>query len=789
MVDNNFATLVFQALGKALKATAVLTVSTALCANILAQDNFKQPVLDAETRLNWHQQHLEMRQQSQFKDLNWKHIGPLLMSGRVTDIAKHRDQKSTFYVASASGGVWKTTDSGTNWQPIFDDAPSGAVGAIAVDPQESQTVWVGLGEANIFRSSMSGTGVYRSDDAGKTWTHCGLAETQHIARIVVHPTNSDIVFVAAAGREYSTNKERGIYKSTDRGQTWKKVLFESEMCGGNDLVIDPSNPEIVYASMWHRIRRPWSDPLPGDGGGIYKSVDGGETWKRLTQGLPARELCGRIGIALSASQPETVYALIDSHEVVRKAKPDEKDAYGRKRSDVKRGAAVYRSDDQGETWEKVSQDSDLLAATYSTYGWVFGQVRVDPNDPETVYVLGVTLLKSVDGGETFERLFDRGLHADHHAMWIDPDNSQYIINGNDGGINISFDGGENWKDFPNLPIVQFYNVAYDWQTPFHVYGSIQDNRTWSGPHTHDPATDPKMDWVIQKGGEASHIEIDPSDPNTLYSESFYGSLMRTNMAKDETKQIKPKPQPGEPALRGQWLAPFQLSKHDSNIIYHGMNCLFRSEDRGDHWEQISPDLTYNNPETQGNISYATISSLSESPLKPGLVYVGTDDGRVHVSKDTGETWTEILSGLPKTKWVSRILASEYDEATVYLTQNGKRDCDFQVYVYRSRDYGKTWTDISEGIPGGPVNVIREDPKQSGVLYVGTDLGIYVSIDDAKTWHVLGSGLPITFVHDLVIHPRDNIAVIATHGRGMFTLDVTPIQDAAILSNKANKKAE
>ena len=758
--------------------TIVLLILISLCRPANAQDNIKQPVLDAETRLNWHQQHLEMREQSQFKQLKWKHIGPLRMSGRVTDIAKPLDQKSTFYVASASGGVWKTTNNGTDWQPIFDDAPSGSVGAITVDPQRSNTVWVGLGEANVFRSTMSGTGVYRSDDAGATWTHCGLADTQHIARIVVHPKNSDIVYVAASGHEYTPNKERGIYKSTDRGKSWKKVLFESDMSGGIDLVLDPVQPNTLYASLWHRIRFPWSDPVPGDGGGIYKSDDGGETWKRLDNGLPARELSGRIGIALAPSQPDTIYALIDSHEVTREAKPGETDNYGRPKKNVKRGAAIYRSDDRGESWRKASEDSDLLTSLYSTYGWVFGQIRVDPNDPETIYTLGVALLKSNDGGKTYEQLFDRGLHADHHAMWINPDDSNYIINGNDGGINISFDGGKNWKDFGNLPIVQFYNVAYDWKKPFRVYGSIQDNGTWSGPHTHNPKVDPRLDWIRTPGGEASYIQIDPNDANTLYSEGFYGSIQRTDLATDRTTKIKPQPESGEAPLRGQWLAPFQLSRHDSNVVYHGMNCLFRSMDRGDNWERISPDLTHNDPAKQGNISFATISTLSESPLKFGLLYVGTDDGRVHVTQDSGKTWTEIIDGLPKTKWVSRVVASEHDEATVYLTQNGKRDNDFQVYVYRSRDHGKTWNDISNGIPGGPVNVIREDPKDPNILYVGTDLGIYVSIDRGESWQVLGSGLPITFVHDMIIHPRDNIAVIATHGRGMFTMDAAPIQAVA-----------
>lgn len=759
------------------KLTLILFLGMAMACplTVFCQEKSKPQVLDSKTRLQWHQQHLKMQEESELNHLRWKHIGPLLMSGRVTDLAKPQDQPHTFYVATASGGVWKTTNEGTDWQPIFDDAPSASVGAITIDPSDSNNVWVGLGEANIFRSSMSGTGVYRSSDAGKTWQHMGLAETQHIARILVHPENSNIVYVAASGHEYTTNKERGVYKTVDGGKTWSKVLYESEMAGAIDLAMDPSNPDVLYASMWHRIRRAWSDPLPGDGGGIYKSTDGGQTWAPAMNGLPDRKQCGRIGLAVAASQPETVYALIDSHVVTRKAKPGERDSYGRQRKDVKRGAVVYRSDDRGGTWTKASEDSRILARLFSTYGWVFGQIRVDPNDVDTIYVMGVPLLKSTDGGKTFKSLNSRGLHGDHHAMWIDPANSNYVINGNDGGVNISYDGGASWKDLDNLPVVQFYNVSYDWEQPFNVYGSIQDNNSWMGPHTHNPARHSKHDWKMVRGGEASIFAIDPNDPDVYYSESFYGSIMRTDRRTNKTKQIKPQPREGEPALRGQWLAPFQLSTHNSRVVYHGMNCVFRSMNRGDNWEQISPDLTYNDPDKQGNISFATITSLSESPLKFGVLYVGTDDGRVHVTRDSGRTWTEILNGLPKHKWVSRIVASKYDAGTVFLTQNGKRDNDFQVYVYRSKDYGKTWEDISEGIPGGPVNVITEDPHRSDILYVGTDLGVYVTRDSAKTWQVLGAGLPLTFVHDLVVHPRDNIAVIATHGRGMFTLDVSSIQ--------------
>ncbi len=750
---------------------AALAIAFAPTSDVVAQGKSKEPVFDSKSRLDWHLAHVLMRETTPFGDMKWKHIGPSHMSGRVTDIAKPLDQPFTFYVTTASGGVWKTTNEGTHWTPLFDDAPSAAWGAIAVDPSDSKTLWIGGGESNIFRSSMAGTGVYRSDDEGKTWKHMGLADTQHIARIVVHPNDSNTVFVAAGGNEYTKSEERGIFKTTDNGKTWKKVLYESDMAGGNDLLIDPKNPDIMYASMWHRIRHAWSDPVPGPGGGIYKSIDGGETWERKTDGLPPRDTSGRIGISLCASNPNIVYALIDNHDIARKAKENERDSYGRPKKDVIKGAEVFRSDDGGETWKQASEKSRLMEGLFSTYGWVFSQIRVDPSDADTVYIMGVSLLKSTDGGVNFKRLFDRGLHADHHAMWIDPENSNYVLNGNDGGLNISYDGGDSWKNLENLPVVQFYNVEVDNQKPFNVYGSVQDNHSWTGPSNQTPGRSDPYNWKRTSGGEASYHAIDPDDEDTLYAEMFYGSIMRTNLATRERKNIKPKPADGAPPLRGQWLAPFMLSKHNSRVVYHGMNHLFRSMNRGDDWEQISPDLTHNDPDKQGNISFATISTISESPLKFGLLYVGTDDGRLHVSQDSGQNWKEILNGLPKHKWVSRVIASKYDEGTVYMTQNGKRDNDFQIYVWKSTDYGETWSDISSNIPGGPANVIREDPSAENVLYVGTDMGVYVTNDGAKTWEVLGSRLPITFVHDIAIQERDQVMVIATHGRGIHTLNI------------------
>ncbi len=749
-----------------------LVALTAFPALIPAQE-VKPPVLDADTRLAFHAQHLLMSEESEFKKSKWRFIGPELMSGRVTDIAVPAGQPFTFYVATASGGVWKTTNEGTTWTPIFDDAPSGSVGAIATCPTNPDTVWVGLGEANIFRSSMSGTGVYRSDDGGESWQHMGLADSQHIARILVHPTNPDIVHVAVSGHEYTPNEERGIFRTTDGGATWEKQLYIDSHIGAIDVVMDPSDPDTLFAAMWNRTRHAWSDPLPGPDDGIFKSTDGGETWTKLTKGLPNYEETGRIGLATSPANPDVVYALIDNHEIAREAEEGERDNYGRERQDVIKGAEIYRSDDKGESWQVMSEGDRAMRRVFATYGWVFGQVRVDPNDIDTVYVMGVPLLKSTDGGKSFKRLNAAGLHGDHHAMWIDPENSNYVINGNDGGINFSYDGGETWKNVQNLPVVQFYNVEVDNAKPFRAYGSIQDNNSWRGPSNYRAGRSSLNAWERIPGGEASTMAIDPQDENIFYSEGFYGNIQRSTFDPPKTERIRPQVAKGETPLRGQWLAPFILSPHNSQVIYHGMQYVFRSMDQGGTWERISDDLTFNDPERQGNIPFATLTALSESPLKFGLLYAGTDDGRLHVTRDGGHNWQEIMDGLPR-KWVSRVVASAHDEGTVYVTLNGKRDNDFQVYVYRSDDYGQTWTDISAGIPGGPVNVIYEDPVYDDLLYVGTDLGVYVTLDDGQSWQVLGSEMPITFVHDLALQQRDRTLVAATHGRGMYTLKLRSV---------------
>jgi len=740
---------------------------------------------DPSQRLTWYTQHQEMKVSSEFKDLTWRYLGPDIISGRCTDIAVPLGSKHIIYTGAATGGVWKTENSGITWEPLMDEAPSMSVGDIAISQSDPNIVWVGLGEANIFRASVAGTGVYKSVDAGKTWQHMGLADTHTIGRIIIHPKNPEIVYVASPGHEWTRNEMRGVFKTSDGGKSWDKVLYVSDFIGAYDLVMDPLAPDTLYTSLWNRTRQRWSDPMPGPGDGIFKTIDGGKTWKQKTNGLPSLDKTGRIGLDIARSNTAVLYAFVDNHNPGREVGEGERDAYGRtKTGRAIKGAEVYRTDDKGETWKQVSPDDRMMEGFGGTYGWVFGQIRVDPSDENTIYIMGLGLSKSTDGGKSYQRLSYSGLHGDHHGLWIDPSDSDYLINVNDGGINVSYDGGTIWRNFhTNHPLVQFYNVAYDMEKPFNVYGSVQDHGTYRGSVAHNMPRRRRggepmapTHWEASPGGEGTHVAVHTTKPGVVYSSSFYGRLMRSEL-KDgiwTSKNILPPVPEGEPPLRGQWMAATIVSSHNPSVVYHGMQYLFRSMDEGDTWERISPDLSYNNPEQQGSlpfaIPFATITALSESPFTFGLIYAGTDDGHVHITQYGGESWTEIIKGLPFNKQVSRIVASKYDQETVYLTLNGRRDDDFADYVYKSTDLGQTWVDISGNIPGGPINVIREDPQKENILYVGSELGVYVSVDGGKVWQVLGSSLPNCFVWDLIVHPRDNVVVIATNGRGMFALD-------------------
>jgi photosystem II stability/assembly factor-like uncharacterized protein len=757
----------------------------------------KPPVLQStnpELRLKGFEEYKAMQQASKFKDLKWQYLGPTNVSGRVTDVAVvvPKGKNYTIYVASASGGVWKTENEGTSWTPIFEREASAAIGDLALAPSDPQTIWVGTGEHNIFRSSQAGCGIYKSADGGKTWAHMGLSDTNTIARIVVHPTNPDIVYVAAGGHEWTKNADRGVYKTTDGGKTWQKILSVNDETGAYDLVMDPRSNDTLYASMWQRTRKKWNDPrneASSSGSGIFKTTDGGKTWTPVNAGLPEARWRGRIGLDLCLTKPDVLYTLVDNYEVSRQPTPQElADTYGLPSAGFIKGATVYRSDDGGGSWKQVSgltpEQKTYMERHSGTYGWVFGQIRVDPNDENTVYILGVPFSVSTDGGKTFARL--RGPGVDHHALWIDPDNSNYLLKGFDQGVAVSYDKGKNWRYFQKeIPVCQFFNVNYDMGTPFKVYGSMQDHGSFRGKVDLSQGRDRIQPQEFERapGGEGSNHAVDPTNPNIVYSAGFYGMITRSEYDKPgafpgspSSKSLLPRLYENEPPLRGQWLAPFILSPQNPNIVYHGMQFVFRSLDRGDTWEKISSDLTTNDPATRGDIRYQTLFTISESPLRYGLVYAGTDDGRLWITKDDGKAWQEITAGLAPGKWMSRVVASAYKLGTVYLTQNGKRDDDFTPYVWKSTDFGKTWVSLAKGIPVGPVNVLREDPVNENILYVGTDMGVYVTLDGGKTWMALGANLPTSYVHDLIIHPRDNVIVIATHGRGMWALDANPVNE-------------
>lgn len=747
---------------------------------------------DTMQRLKWFEQHQTMAASSPYRNLTWRFAGPFDLSGRCTDVAVPLGSRTVFYAGAATGGVWKTVNAGTTWEPIFDDQPTQSIGDLAVAESDPNVVWIGTGEANIFRASTAGIGVYKSIDAGKSWSRMGLEGTYTIARIVTHPKNPDVVYVAATGHEWTDNPDRGVYKTTDGGKTWAKVLYVNEKVGANDLVMDPGSPDTLYAATWNRIRRRWSDPVPGGEDGLFKTTDGGKTWTPIDQGLPDTKFTGRIGIDLCRTRPNVLYAYVDNHAPGAEPKPGERDSYGRPRVRGIVGAEVYRSDDAGGSWRKVSPPG--MDRFGGTYGWVFGQIRVDPNDPETIYIMGLGLSKSTDGGKSFANLYSEGLHGDHHGLWIDPRDSSHLINNNDGGVNVSYDGGKSWRDFHDgIPCVQFYNVTLDNSSPFWAYGSVQDQGSYRGRIPlirpgQQPVGGRRMGltaqpaWETAPGGEGTIHAVDPAEP-IVYSSTFYGRLQRSELTATgwRSADIYPRAAEGEPPYRGQWLAATLLSPHNRLVLYHGFQHLFRSMNRGESWERLSGDLTYNNPEQQGvlpyGIPYATITGLDESPFKFGHIYAGTDDGRVWVTKDGGVKWTEITAGLPFNKHVWKIVASKYDPATVYVTLVGRHDDDFNPYVFKSADEGKTWVSIAGNIPGGPVNVVREDPKVRGILYAGTDTGVYVTTDGGGTWNVLGKGLPTQYVWDLAIHPRDNALVIATNGRGMWLIDdIAPVQE-------------
>ncbi len=696
-------------------------------------------------------------------------IGPAIMSGRVSDIALDPSNPAVFYVALGTGGVMKTSDNGTTWEGIFEQQPVAAVGDVTVAPSDPKVVWVGTGEANDRNSSSWGNGVYRSTDGGETWQHAGLKNSKTIARILVHPSDPNTAWAAAVGDLWNGNEERGCYKTTDGGKSWRKVLSAEPpyhtRVGCGDLAMDPADPDTLYAALYARRRTPWSfvyGPLATDGkdlGGVFKSTDGGETWQKLTNGLPSET--GRIGLALHAKNPQIVYAIVQS------------DAEGMSGIDdvYSKAGGVFRSEDGGATWQRMS--------ALNPRPFYFSQIRVDPEDDQRVYVLGYALHVSEDGGRTWrEDLFEK-VHPDCHALEIDPRNPQRLLLGTDGGPYESWNSGKSWRHLNNFAAGEFYRINVDLSTPYRICGGLQDNLNWVGPsRTWSKEGILNYDWTTIGGGDGFYCVFDPQNPNLVYTESQQGYVHRFDLSNGQTKQLRPEPTEGQPAFRFHWNAPLIGSRHAAGVLYLAGNRVFRMTTRGERWRVISPDLsTQELPKMitvgSGAENYGVVYTLAESPLRPGLLWAGTDDGKVWITENEGESWTDLTANLPaeaKGQWISRVEASWHDARVAYLAVDAHRAGNYAPLVYRTGDGGKTWQSIAGNLPpDGPVKVVREDLRNPDLLYVGTEFGLFVSLDRGITWVEFG-GLPTVAVDDLMIHPREHDLVIATHGRSLFIVD-------------------
>ena len=746
------------------------------------------PATPAEKRLLAYKQRMALQDQSLVANVRYRSIGPTVMSGRVADLDVSPTDPTHFYVAYASGGLWKTENNGLSFTPIFDEQAVMTIGDIAVDWQHGETIWVGTGENNSSRSSYSGT---------------------------------------------------GIYKTTDGGKTWRKTLFVDDTTGAIDLVIDPGNPDVLYAATWHRERFAWNFVESGVGSGIYKSTDGGETWTRLNtpeSGFPTGPGVGRIGLAIYPGNPQILYAIVDNQnrrpkekkedepeltkdqlrtmsreaflklddaviteyldyynfplkytaksikervrkgEITPKALVDFLEDANRQLFDTPViGPEVYRSEDGGKTWKKTHDD--YIDALFYSYGYYFGQIRVAPDDANRIYIAGVPILKSEDGGKTFTSINEANVHVDHHALWISDRRKGHLIIGNDGGINISWDDGKTWFKANTIAVGQFYAIAVDMAKPYNVYGGLQDNGVWYGPSTYKHSlrwtATGNYPWKMLMGGDGMQVEVDTRDNNTVYTGFQFGNYFRISKKSGRRKRITPQHELGQRPYRWNWQTPIKLSPHHQDILYMGSNYLHRSMDKGETWQTISGDLTRGGK--KGDVPYGTLTTIDESPLRFGLIYIGSDDGLVHMTPDGGNTWKRISDSLPQNLWVSRVEVSQHDTATVYVALNGYRWDDFTAYLYKSTDYGQTWQRIGTDLPDEPINVVVEDPENKDLLYVGTDHGVYISLDGGRSFMAMMNNLPHAPVHDLVVHPRDKDLVVGTHGRSIYIANVEHVQ--------------
>ena len=778
-----------------------------------------------------------------FDSVKFRSIGPTIMSGRVVDIDVNPANSNEFFVAYASGGVWHTDNNGLSFKPIFDNEATHTIGDVAMNWADN-ILWVGTGEVNSSRSSYAGLGIYKSINRGASWEHFGLEETHHIGKIILHPTNKNTAWVAALGHLYSKNEQRGIFKTNNGGRTWDKTLFINDSTGCVDLLINPNNTQELYAASWTRSRKAWNFNGSGSGSAIWKSQDGGVSWKRMTMGnngFPKGEGVGRIGIAISDTHPNIIYALLDNNFHQKESEKKDKlkasdflnmtelqfkklsnnkfkdflkqNGYPKKydpqsvRTDIENGeytiadigrwrladadaslfetpiygAEVYKSENGGANWERMNKE--LLDGVYFTYGYYFGTISVTPGIHDRVWIGGYPLLMSRNGGRSFTQKDGDNCHPDYHRIWINPNNPKHIIACNDGGINISYDEGKKWS-LCNTPAVgQFYTVAVDNASPYNVYGGLQDNGTWTG----SSRTKENTRWQQQGqyaykrlgGGDGMQVQVDTRTNNTFYLGYQFGNYMRKGGGKRIS--IKPVHDIGEKAYRFNWQTPILLSKHNQDIFYYGSNKFHRSMNKGSELTSLSNDLTTTTK--KGNVPFGTLTSISESAKKFGLLYVGTDDGNVWVSEDVGYRWKNISAGLPKNKWVTRVIASQHIEGRVYVALNGYRDDDFTPYLYRSDDYGATWKAIDRSLPHEPINVIKEDPKKASITYVGSDNGLYVSTDNSNSYMAWHGGLPRVAVHDLAIQERENEIVVGTHGRSVYISSLSLVQKLADYKEK------
>jgi len=704
------------------------------------------------------------------KNLEFREIGPATMGGRIDDFAVVEGNPNIVFVGVASGGVWKTTNNGTTWEPVFDKESVSTIGDIAIAPSDPSIVWVGTGEPNNRQSSSWGDGIYKSLDGGKTWQRMGLAATHHIGRIVIHPRNPDVVYAAALGHLWGPNPERGVYKTADGGRSWSQVLKINDDTGVSDIAMDSGSPDILYAAAYERRRTPYGFNGGGANSAIYKTTDGGATWKKLTKGLPYENGgdTGRIGLDIYRKDPNIVYAIVQ-HEK----------------------GGTYRSEDKGETWKKMG-DTNPRPSYYS-------QVRIDPNNDLRIWELGAQMFLSEDGGKTFATQRVRSIHGDFHAMWIDPSDSNHMITGSDGGIHWSYDAGKTWDFVNTIAIGQFYEVGLDNDRPYHICGGLQDNGSWCGPiQSLSQEGMVNEDWQLIHGADGFYAEIDPVEPWIVYTESQDGHIDRRDMRTGQQRSIRPEAKAGEPPYRFQWNSPVAVSVHDHKTIYYGGNYLFRSADRGDSWTRLGGDLTtgvdrnklqiFGKTPDKNTLSrhdgvqqFPTITTLSESPLTPNVLWAGTDDGNLQVTRDGGKTWKNVtprVPGVPKGTYVSRVLASKYGEATAFATFDGHRANDYNVYVFTTSDYGENWKAIRNGIPdsAGTLHVVREHPRNQNLLFAGTEFGLWVSWDRGANWAALKNNFPTVPVDDIEIQARENDLVLATHGRSIWVFDdLTPIE--------------